>query len=68
LGGYDAPDGCEKPFCILLTDDKLISHVSIETDTLLEPTSPDAGENDARLVVAVHLHPINQGWHNINFG
>jgi hypothetical protein len=68
LGGYDVPDEGEKPFCCLLEDDKLISHVSIETDTLLQPTSPNADENDARLIIAVHLHPINQGWHNINFG
>jgi hypothetical protein len=68
LGGHNTPGPDENPFCVLMTDDKLISHVSIETDTLLEPTGPNANANDARLVIAVHLHPYNQGWHNINFG
>ncbi len=68
LGGYDTPEDGEKPFCVLVEDDKLISHIAIETDTLLEPVSEGFDQHDARLVVAVHLHPINMGWHNINFG
>jgi hypothetical protein len=69
LGGNDIiPGPDENPFCCLLTDDKLISRVSIETDMLLQPTGPDAGDNDARLVVRVELKPFDQGWDNINFG
>jgi hypothetical protein len=68
LGGYDVADADENPFCCLLTDDKLISHVGIETDMLLQPTAPDAGDNDARLIVRVQLKPFDQGWDNINFG
>jgi len=41
---------------------------SVETDTLLEPTSPNAGDNDARLVIAIKLKPVDVGWDNISFG
>lgn len=68
LGGYSAPEDDERPFYCLLDDDKTISHASIETDTLLEPTSPDADDNDARLVISVRLRPFDVGWDNISFG
>ena len=68
LGGYTTPQEDEKPFFVLLQDDKLITHISIRTDTLLQPTSPGAGVNDARLVIAINIQPVNMGWHNINFG
>ena len=69
LGGYDVPLPDETPFDVLLEDDKLITHVSVTTDVLLQPTgrSPSL-VNDARLVIAVTIKPVNQGWHNINFG
>lgn len=65
LGGYTAPQSDEKPFYCLLQDDKLITHLSITTDALLDPA---AGTNDAHLIISVNLKPVNQGWHNINFG
>ena len=68
LGSAQAPLEDEKPFFCLLQDDKLISRVSVETDTLLEPTSPNAGDNDARLVIAIKLKPVDVGWDNISFG
>lgn len=68
LGGYDEPLEDESPFYVLLQDDKLISHISIATDILLEPTRAYAGPNDARLVISVSIKPVNTGWHNINFG
>lgn len=68
LGGYDLPLPGEQPFYVLLQDDKLISHISIATDMLLQSTKANAGVNDARIVIAVTLKPVNQGWHNINFG
>lgn len=68
LGGYDTPDDGETPFFCLLSDDKLISHIAVETDTLLEPTSPGADDHDARLVIAVRLKPFDVGWDNISFG
>ncbi|TMJ02592.1 MAG: hypothetical protein E6G97_12240 [Alphaproteobacteria bacterium] len=68
LGGYDAPTEDEKPFYCLLTDDRLITRVSVETDRLLEPTAPDRGDNDCRLVITVKLRPYDMGWDNLNFG
>ena len=60
LGGYNAPADGEDPFFVLLEDDALLSHVSVETDVLLEPTASTKGQflaNDARLVITVHLRP-----------
>jgi hypothetical protein len=68
LGGYGTPAEDKTPFYCLLSDDKLISRVSVETDTLLQPTSPEAGNNDARLVIAIKLRPVDVGWDNISFG
>jgi hypothetical protein len=68
LGGYDTPDGSEKPFYCLLEDDKLISHVSVETDTLLEPTGEQFDTNDSRLIISAKIRPYNITWGNLNFG
>lgn len=68
LGGH-TPSGGETPFYCLLQDDKLISTVSINTDTLLEPTGASTrADIDARLVITVDIKPFDQAWHNINFG
>ncbi len=57
------PSEDEEPFFVLLQDDRLITRLSVETDTLLEPTGPDAGEQDARLVVTVRLaHYLGTIW------
>jgi hypothetical protein len=68
LGGYTEPQEDEKPFYCLLSDDRLISHVSLETDLLLAPTSAEPDENDVRLIIRIELRPEVIGWHNINFG
>jgi hypothetical protein len=49
------PSDDEKPFFVLLEDDKLITHISVETDTLLEKVSSDWNDNDVRLVISVKL-------------
>jgi len=49
------PSDDEKPFYVLLEDDKLITHVSVETDTLLEKVSQTWNDNDVRLVISVKL-------------
>lgn len=68
LGGNDAPLEDEKPFYVLLSDDRLISKVSVETDRLLEPLGTDGyKDNDARLFITVRLKPFDMGWDNINF-
>ena len=68
LGGRNIPLPGEQPFYVLLEEDKLINHIAITTDVLLQPTKVRAGVNDARVIVAVTIHPVKQGWHNINFG
>jgi hypothetical protein len=56
-GIVGSPGPGETPFFVLLEDDRLITRVSVETDQLLEPTHPDAGKLDARLVLTVNLTP-----------
>ena len=67
LGKYKIPDENEKPFYCLMTDDKLISNVSMDTDILLEKVK-DGGDNEARLVITVELKAFDIGWDNISFG
>jgi len=70
LGGFDEPPDDEVPFYCLLEDDRLISHVSVETDVILEaiPNKSTIDPNDARLIMTINLVPSgNMGWHNINF-
>jgi hypothetical protein len=50
----------EKPFYVLLQDDKLITHLSVETDTLLERVGAEWDKNDVRLVISVDLR-VTQG-------
>jgi len=49
----------EDPFYVLLEDDKLITHVSVTSDMLLEQVAkPDvAPENAVRLVISVTVRP-----------
>lgn len=72
LGKYQQPSEDENPFYCLLEDDKLITHVSVETDMLLEPTPAAIGKNalknDARIVVDVKIRPYRVTWGNIGFG
>lgn len=67
LAGNNAPKGDESPFYCLLSDDKLITKVSVETDRLLEPTGAVDQANDCRLVITVRLKPYDMGWDNLNF-
>jgi hypothetical protein len=69
LGGAIASEG-EDPFYVLLEDDRLINQVSVETDTLLEPTGLADGKgdwNDARLVITVHVRPYRVTMDNMHF-
>jgi hypothetical protein len=65
--GY-SPDADEDPFFCLLEDDSLISHVSVETDTLLQPTGASWERNDSRLVITVRLAPYRVTTLNLAFG
>jgi hypothetical protein len=65
LGGYDSPEADEDPFYCLLEDDKLISHISVATDFLLEPV--EGKTNDVRLIVDVNVTPQNATMFNLSF-
>jgi hypothetical protein len=67
LKGHETPDEGEVPFFCLLEDDSLISHPSIETDTLLQPTRSEWQNNDSRLVITVRLSPYRHTWGNTGF-
>jgi hypothetical protein len=62
----DDPD--EKPFYCLLSDDKLITKVSLETDQLLEFVGSGANADDVRLVITVRLRPYEMHLGNMQFG
>jgi hypothetical protein len=68
LGTDTMPSEDEKPFYVLLEDDKLVTRLSVETDTLLSPTGQWPNKNDARLVITVKLRPAILSWENIAFG
>jgi hypothetical protein len=57
--GTEPRDG-EDPFFCLLSNDKHVSHFSVETDTLLDPMSnEDADQRRVRLVITVELRPYH---------
>ena len=56
------PNADENPFFCLVEDDSLISSISVETDTLLEPIGGVPHQNDGRLVVTIALKPTRLTW------
>jgi hypothetical protein len=64
----EVPSENERPFYVLLEDDKLITRLSVETDTLLEPIGDQPNKNDARLIITVKLRPAHLSWENVAFG
>jgi hypothetical protein len=70
LGGYLMPTADEDPFFVLLQNDKLISHIAVETDVLLQPTHLADGnflENHVRLIITVTLRPYKITIGNMHF-
>lgn len=65
LGGYETPDADEDPFYCLLEDDKLVTHVSVTTDVLLEPVEDRI--NDARLFLDVKITPYAVNLENLSY-
>jgi len=72
MGGQQTLQDGEDPFYCLLQDDGLISHVSVETDLLLENThlakTKNELINDARLIIDVTVQPYYLTMGNIGFG
>ena len=54
LVGHETPGIDEDPFFCLLEDDSQVSHLEVETDTLLDPPIDDANDHRrAKLVITV---------------
>jgi len=68
LGKHTTPVDDEDPFFCLLEDDSLVSHVSFETDVLLEALTDYIQKSDARLVITVTVVPAAVTMLNQTFG
>ena len=68
LAGNEVPGEGEDPFYCLLEDDKQVSHLSVETDRLLDPPLPgNADASMARLVITVTVRPYYNTLLNLSF-
>jgi hypothetical protein len=54
----------EDPFYVLLEDDKLITHVAVTTDMLLQPVDNCPKDEAVRLVIDVTVRPFDVHLHN----
>lgn len=64
----ESPDEDEDPFFVLLSDDALVTHLSVESDRLLDPTDPALGDVDSRVVIRVKLEAYTGNWHALDLG
>jgi hypothetical protein len=62
------PENDEKPFYVLLEDDKLITHVAVTTDLLLEPVPNTPIDEAVRLVIDVTVLPYRVHLDNLHYG
>ena len=69
LRGNENPALGEDPFYCLLEDDKLVTHLTVETDTLLDPPTgnAEADQRQVKLVITVDLKPHNVTMFNLSF-
>lgn len=65
--GKVSPALGENPFCVLLEDDSLITHLSVTTDRLLEDIPGVPRDTAARLVLDVTVRPYEANGENIHF-
>jgi hypothetical protein len=65
--GQVKPDADETPFCVLLEDDRLITHVAVTTDMLLEPVANTSADEAVRLVIDVTIRPYKVHMENLAF-
>lgn len=69
LGEDTIPGDDHRPFFCLLEDDKLVTALSVETDTLMKPPEGKMDPNKAyvELVITVSIRPFNISQFNLNF-
>lgn len=65
LPATDSPREGESPFCVLLEDDRLITHLSITTDRLLEPVTHQL---DVLLLIHVRVKVTRATIDNLTLG
>jgi hypothetical protein len=65
--GQQVPGPEETPFYVLLEDDKLITHVAVATEMLLEPIDNCPPEDAVRLVIGVTVRPYHVTQGNSHF-
>ena len=65
----ESPQSDEDPFFVLLEDDRLVTKVSVETDTLLQhiDESREDDINDVRLIISCKVWPYFPGPWNMDF-
>lgn len=63
------PQDGEKPFFVLLDDDRQVTHLEVETDTALEVGEDNpADESYVRLIISVEIRPSIVTMFNLSFG
>lgn len=69
LAGNEVPLDGEDPFFVLLEDDKVVTGLTVETDTLLDPpeATPEADKRRVHLVITVELKPYDVTMFNLSF-
>jgi len=68
LAGNEKPAEGEDPFFCLLEDDDLVTGLTVQADTLLEPAVPgDGGDARVKLVISVELKPDDVTMFNLGF-
>ena len=68
VGADQTPGADDDPFYCLLWDDRQVSHLTVETDTLLDPQIPgDADQRKVRLIFTVELRPYFVTLFNLSF-
>lgn len=65
--GIQRPGPGETPFYVLLQDDKLITHLAVTTDRLLEPVPNVPRDQAVRLVIDVTVRPYDVHMDNLAF-
>ena len=68
LAGNETARADEDPFFVLLEDDKQVTHLEVETDTLLDlPTDGGPDQTRAHLVITVEIRPYDITYFNLAF-
>ena len=65
--GAEAPDGPDERMFCLLEDDALITHVSVRTHQLLEPSTQSHADSDVDLLMHVIIHSTYPMIGNLGF-